>query len=115
MSVVINPGSGPVDGANEEHAIAAVQKFIEDLGLGDVEALRASEVDEGGRFGFELVKDPYSVLIEMPGLAVDRVRYVAAPTQNIWDFPRLYVDGSSWVWLYALKAASHVLSPEASS
>jgi hypothetical protein len=30
------------------------------------------------------------------------VRYLGIPGQNIWDFPRLFVDGSSWVWKFAI-------------
>jgi hypothetical protein len=57
-------------------------------------------------------KDQRTVLIEMPGLPLDEVRYVDDDEQNIWDFPRLYVDGGSVVWCYAVKQASRMLSGE---
>ncbi|MET9402659.1 hypothetical protein [Kitasatospora sp. NPDC002965] len=38
----------------------------------------------------------------MPGLSLDQVRWMNEPDQNIWNYPRLFVDGSSWVWWYAL-------------
>jgi hypothetical protein len=43
-----------------------------------------------------------SIEIQMPGLPVERVRYMGETGQNIWDFPRLYVDDSSWIWQFAL-------------
>ena len=46
--------------------------------------------------------DERTIEIQMPGLPVDRVRFLDEDGQNIWDFPRLYVDDSSWVWKYAL-------------
>lgn len=52
MTVFINPGSGPVPDATEQHASMALDVFLIDLGEG--------------------------------------------------YFPRLYVDGSSWIWQFAL-------------
>jgi hypothetical protein len=40
----------------------------------------------------------------MPGLPVEQVRYMGESGQNIWDFPRLYVDDSSWIWEFALSS-----------
>jgi len=37
----------------------------------------------------------------MPGLPLDLVRYTGENGQNIWNFPRLYLDDSSWVWKFA--------------
>jgi len=31
----------------------------------------------------------------MPGLPIDEVHWMRQHDQNIWDFPRLYVGGSS--------------------
>lgn len=39
--------------------------------------------------------------VDMPSLSLEKIRYMGEKTQNIWDFPRLYVNGSSWVWKYA--------------
>jgi hypothetical protein len=33
---------------------------------------------------------------------LEKVRYLDSENQDIFNFPRLYVDGSSWVWKYAL-------------
>ena len=39
--------------------------------------------------------------VDMPGLPLAKVRFTGAKSQDIWTFPRLYVDDSSWVWLYS--------------
>jgi hypothetical protein len=109
MTVFINPGSGPVHEATEANAATNITVFADDLrvaGLGVNECRRIPDADYGeGRFAFELaMADGRTIEIQMPGLPVERVRYLDAEGQNIWDFPRLYVDGSSWVWKYALGA-----------
>jgi hypothetical protein len=107
MNVVINPGSGPVDKATEEHAAINITVFADDLrraGLGVDGCNRIPGADYGeGRYAFALaMADGRTIEVQMPGLPIDRVRYLDVGGQNIWDFPRLYVDGSSWVWQYAL-------------
>ena len=109
MSIVINPGSGPVDGATEEHAAINITVFGDDLrraGLGVDGCTRIPDADYGdGRYAFALaMTDGRTIEIQMPGLPVDRVRFVDNEHQNIWDFPRLYVDDGSWVWMFALSA-----------
>ena len=117
MSVVINPGSGPVRGATEELASKAIEKFIQDLGVDGVTAEREPEHDydkeyRDGRFCFLLKKSGDSVEVQVPGLEVDRVRYMEKESQNIWHYPRLYVNGSSWVWSFALHAVVRELCGE---
>lgn len=107
MSVIINPGSGPVDGATEDNAIDNIKHFIADLETAPDHWLRWPELDDDGRYGFMLWKSKngwdkfHGHYVQMPGLPLDQVRYIGSP-QNIWHFPRLYVDGSSWVWAFAL-------------
>ncbi|MGW5352244.1 hypothetical protein ACWERV_17245 [Streptomyces sp. NPDC004031] len=106
MTLIINPGSGPVPEASEVNAHAAIRQFVNDLAGMGIKAIdiRQPNLDGDGRYGFALhLPDSRVIEVEMPGLPIDRVRYVGDPEQNIWDFPRLYVDGSSWVWKYALK------------
>lgn len=56
-----------------------------------------------GRFTFTLAfGEGLQFEIEMPGLPIEKVRWTGAADQDIWDYPRLYVDGSSWVWKYAV-------------
>jgi hypothetical protein len=77
VSIIINPGTWPVKDAT---------------------------FDNGGRFHFIAV-DRYGKnrQIDMPGIPLEQVRYMKEDGQNIWDFPRLYVDGDSWVWYYAVR------------
>jgi hypothetical protein len=107
MTIIINPGSGPVPDATVEHAAINITVFADDLrrsGIGVDGCTRLPEADYGeGRYAFALaMADGRTIEIQMPGLPVDRVRYTGAADQNIWDFPRLYVDDGSWVWEFAL-------------
>ncbi|MFB7596917.1 hypothetical protein [Streptomyces sp. NPDC056160] len=109
MSLVINPGSGPVSEATEEHAAVNITVFADDLrraGLGVDSCSRTPGADYGdGRYAFALaMTDGRTIEIQMPGLPVDKVRFRDPEKQNIWDFPRLYVDDSSLVWKFALGA-----------
>jgi hypothetical protein len=111
MTVFINPGSGPVVEATEENAAVNITVFADDLrrdGLDVAGCDRTPHADYGdGRYAFALaMADGRTIEIQMPGLPVERVRYIDSDGQNIWDFPRLYVDDSSWVWTYALDACT---------
>lgn len=108
MSIlIINPGTGPVGGANLGNAEHVIQVFAGEVAarFGDpVRISRADHLDDDkGRFGFTLSGEKIGTHeVEMPGLPLERVRWVDEPDQNIWHYPRLYVDGESWVWLYAV-------------
>ncbi|WP_432169087.1 hypothetical protein [Streptomyces sp. 1222.5] len=107
MNVIINPGSGPVAEATEAHAATNITVFGDDLrraGLDVLACNRMPDDDYGdGRYAFELeMADGGSIEIQMPGLPVERVRFMGEDGQNILDFPRLYIDGSSYVWEFAL-------------
>lgn len=101
MQFIINPGIGPVDNATEQHATTNMEHFVTDCSAKNLKFVRLTYLDDRGRFGFLLYRDTRCHTIEMPGLPLEKVRYMG-PEQDIWDFPRLYVDGSSWVWCYAL-------------
>lgn len=107
MSIVINPGSGPVTEAIEDWSLANMHVFAQDLrDAGHAVTFDDSAVstDRDGRWTWVVNVDGADHEIDMPGIPVDRVRFLGLPGQDIWDFPRLYVDGSSWVWQYALGA-----------
>lgn len=110
MPIIINPGTGPVFDATAESAAANIVAFIADLNVGPLAIRRDEAADSGGRFGFVLThENGRKIAVDMPGLPIDRVRYVQAPDQNIWNFPRLYVDGSSWVWRYGVNVGRRAL------
>lgn len=107
MTVCINPGSGPCAHATLEHAEENIRHFVTDLGRKHVKVVRLPEEDgDDGRFSFLLWEGTRCHQVDMPGLPLDRVRYVDSERQNIFDFPRLYVDGSSWIWCIALSVLS---------
>jgi hypothetical protein len=107
--VFINPGTGNVSGATLENAIRNMHQFIEDCPLDDLVFAKSTEDYDAaypgdGRFGFDVYGgiNPTPINIQMPGWSLEQVRYTGDEGQNIWDFPRLYVDHSSYVWKYAL-------------
>lgn len=107
MSIGINPGSGPLAGATEESAVTNIAAFVDDLttrGLIIDEYRRRAEADYGdGRYAFLVYyADGTSVEVQMPGLPLDRVRWLKSEGQDIWQFPRLYVNDGSWIWYFAL-------------
>jgi hypothetical protein len=117
VTIIINPGSGPVSGATRENAEANMAVYITDLKEGGftkaVDLLPQPDAPEDrGRWTFSITADKEVHEIEMPGLPVDEVRWMDREEQNIWDFPRLYVDGSSWVWFYALRSTMNDLDDE---
>ena len=102
--VVINPGSGPVSGATYAQALQNMAVFVADSGLHSLTELLKPDLGDG-RYRFFACRGNTWHEIDMPGLPLSRVRWMAEPGQDIWDFPRLYVDGSSWVWKFAVDAA----------
>lgn len=103
MKLVINPGTGPCVDANEQGAVENIRHFITDLALPKCKYVRIPSEDYGdGRFAFLLWIERRCTEIQMPGLPLHRVRFMGLPGQDVWDFPRLYVDGSSWIWSIAL-------------
>ena len=117
MNLIINPGTGNVFGAELDHALANMKVWMAEIPNTKTashtynESRTKEEWDKypnmaRGRFLFDVEVElhdgkKFSLEVEMPGLPLDKVRFIGAPEQNIWDFPRLYVDGSSWVWKYS--------------
>ena len=107
MKIAINPGSGPVSEATEQNAIDNMGQFTADLrerGVGVNTFTRRPGADYGdGRYAFAVhTDDGLDTEVQMPGLPLDQVRWLRAEGQDIWDFPRLYVDDGSWIWYFAL-------------
>lgn len=106
---VINPGTGPTDKTREAYAVDNMKHYIIDLAV-PCDFVRIPSKDYGkGRYAFLVWRKTECHEIQMPGLPLDKVRFMNDPEQNILHFPRLYVDGSSWVWVYAL---SGLFEPE---
>src|SRR4029077_1378382 len=102
--VLSNLNKVPVTGdVCRDHAIANIAVFIEELYMKDppvAVTMRARKHDGTGRYQFNLHRGICTVKVDMPGLPLDEVRCTK-------DFmpsgcPRLYVDGNSWWWCFAL-------------
>lgn len=97
---MLNPGTGPVPNASEDQAAANVAEFVDELreagGVNVVSFVRAATSDYGeGRYAFELLTDDERrIEVQMPGIQIDLLRE---------SWARLYIDGSSWEWEYALR------------
>jgi len=115
-SVVVNPGTGHCPGATEANAATNIVQLIKDAGLNPdvvgVERVPDEDEDAEGRFYFILSHDGHKCGIYMPGWELERVCWIDREDQNIWDFPRLYVNGSSWVWKFAMKITGEELRGE---
>lgn len=111
--IAVNPGTGPVDVSidADERANENMRKLVEDAGFNPafVEIERTGPVDEG-RIPFTAKYHENEVQVDMPAIPLAEVRYTGEPDQNIWDFPRLYVQGSSWVWMFAVSQVQTVLA-----
>ena len=118
--LIINPGTEPVEGATLEHALANMEQLKRDAQLfDDVLQKHLSEKDAGGRYSFVLVLPAgagfggsRAVTIDMPGLPLEQVRYLAQPDQDVWDYPRLYIEGSSFLWIYVVGQLNIALMQE---
>ncbi len=100
MNVLINPGSGPVGReVSWDNAYENIKAYIADCEI-PMRIVSSQHEDDDGRYLFVLRNDEYDyqIEVEMPGLPLESVRYVKGDERNILDFPRLYVDGSSWIW-----------------
>lgn len=100
IEVIQNPGTEKSFGSIEL-AENNIKKFIEDTGIYFEFEDTGKRLE--GRFVFKLIHKNISYEIGMVGENIESVRYIDGYTQNIWNYPRLYVDGNSYVWIYALK------------
>jgi hypothetical protein len=109
MNMILNPGTGPVDGARERQARRNIGALCRDLALRSphIRIERRVHKDLDGRYDYVLHRGIRSTTVSMPGLPLERVKL--GPDDNPWLFPRLYVDGSSWLWPYAVNRAKSAL------
>lgn len=104
MNYIINPGSGAVEGnVSWENAYKNIKAYISECEI-PMRIIKSEHEDDEGRYLFVLKNDEYNyeIEVEMPGLPLEKVRYVKGDNRNVFEFPRLYVDGSSWIWYLAV-------------
>lgn len=107
----INPGSGPVQEASLEHAQENIKVFAEEItkhhNLSVKDIFRLEDDDDRGYFAYALDVEKYGLerrlRVGMPGLPLEKVRYLGLPGQDAWEFQRLDLDKSSWLWKFAVK------------
>lgn len=103
MNYIINPGSGLVEGeVSWENAYENIKAYISECEI-PMRIIKSEHESDEGRYLFVLKNDEYNykIEVEMPGLPLEKVRYVKGDNRNVFEFPRLYIDGSSWLWYIA--------------
>lgn len=97
MSIFINPGTEPREGT-EANAIEAARRFCSDLGEGATFE-RKPDGDFEGYFAFDVTYADATQQVDFPGCDPD-LTVKGEP----WVSPRIYVDGSSWLYGIGLSA-----------
>ncbi len=117
--VIMNWGTGPLKGATLAQAYDNLEALLLETGFVDARWCRDVDAEEeGGRFSFLVTcPDPddlssmTGIPVDMPGLPLEKVRFTGGD-QNILDFPRLYVNGNSYVWCFAVSVLRAYLKGE---
>ena len=111
INIIINPGTGPQPAATEANADETIKRFVEDLGIPHVVYGRCPGLDSDsdlsvGYFGY-ILRWRWDTFcqVDIPGIDPDVVQ-----EGRPWFSPRLYVNGNSWLWGFALSAASRALT-----
>lgn len=100
INLIINPGTGKVPEGTKEQSEINIKQFITDLKVKAVYEFKL--IDSDGRHDYDISFEGEIHEVSMPPIPLENVRYIDPENQSILNFPRLYVDGSSWVWKYAL-------------
>jgi hypothetical protein len=106
MNIIINPGTETDETATLENALY-IAKELAKLYKEEVPTLklkRNEKNDYGGWYGFILTDGNKSVEVDIPGDNPETVMK-GEPFKS----RRLYVDGSSWLWGYALGSIDGIL------
>lgn len=116
-------GTEAVPRATLVNAEANVTEFIRDILVdvalppdcelreSDIDLARLPQFDADGRFAFTVtIPTPTggSVILTvlMPGLPLNQVNFGARVDDRPREFPRLYLDGNSWLWRNAVGVAA---------
>ena len=106
--VFSNPGAGAVHGYADRltfrDAHRNMRALLDDTGGGLSCRPADEDPDPDGRWAFTVTApDGRRVAVHMPGLPLECVRFERGQAKAL-AFPRLYVDGSSWWWPFAVMA-----------
>lgn len=104
MAIFINPGTEAKDGHKADNAVI-VAKELAKIFRKDYPNLKlkrdTSRDDNDGWYGFTLVNGGTTIEVDIPGDDPEEVM-----KGEPWVSRRLYVDGSSWLWGYAIGIVS---------
>lgn len=106
-TIIINPGTQADNSATLDKARIVAERLHEDLGLSDPIS-RDPDHDRDGWFRFIFTAGPKTVEVDIPGDDPDVV-CEGRPFKS----RRLYVDGSSWLYGFAVGIAANHLGLEA--
>lgn len=99
--IIINPGTEAIPQTTFENAYESAKALMHDCGFSREDGYKISrdaKRDSNGWYGFIVTKDGKHPLdVDIPGCDPERTQ-----KGEPWVSPRLYVDGSSWLWGYAL-------------
>lgn len=101
--ITINPGTEPSPSATLENAVAIVDRICADLTIPRSSVTRRPSGDVDGFFGFTIAAQP-PFDIDVPG-EDPAVFFLSRPFTS----RRMYVDGSSWLWGFAIGAINRRL------
>ena len=108
IGVVINLGTGRRPNRSLDNATKVIDFIAIDLSLPRRCFRRAGTRDDAkGYFGFDLNIEGKTIEIDVPGDDPDVV-HKGAPIES----PRLYIDGSSWLYGFAMNAIRRRLDGE---
>jgi len=103
---IINPGTESQKNTTLENALESAKRFVKDLDLPGLKLKRFKENDDcNGWFGFKLILEDNEVELDIPGVNPD-VFVKGIPFKS----PRCYINGSSWLYNYAISVAQEELT-----
>jgi hypothetical protein len=101
----------PIEGSKEKCADLNIAQLVQDVDLERITYHRDISKDKrDGRFTYQLSHEEKEIQVEMPGLPLERVRYLRKEKKESCDFPQLRVDESSWTWDFAVEVIRYKFS-----
>jgi hypothetical protein len=107
----LNPGSGPISRrVTMKQALVNMKHLIKDAEVPNATFESDKNADEDdGRFDFVVRLGKKKVFVSIPGLPLKDVRF-DPNNKNCLFYPRLYINGSSWYWKYAVSQVHFTLT-----
>ncbi len=110
--MIVNMGTQAMCDTSPKLAKVGIAQFVEDLDIAKVKVKRDKKGDNDGWYGFTLKSKHAKISVLMPGLPLDYMRPAPGASKESIGFQRLYVEGNSWLWRFALEIARKRLAEE---